>query len=95
MPHYFVRVELHDADDDSYNLLHSEMEDLGFKRELEIVQKKLPDGTYILPNYQDLPARAITRLARQAVEAIEKKASYVAVKFNNKEDISVLSLEDI
>ncbi|MVM32845.1 hypothetical protein GO755_22590 [Spirosoma sp. HMF4905] len=97
MANYFTRVEVHGAKpgDDTYPKLHEEMEKRGFIREFEDQKKKLPDGSYLLVKYDDLPARAINRLALQAVEAIGKKASIISVKFNKSEDFSVYNLETL
>ena len=45
MAHYTTRVELHDADEQDYQMLHEAMEELGFTRTI-----KARDGnTYKLP----------------------------------------------
>ena len=75
MAQFTVRVELHHADQDDYDVLHSAMEDEGFSREIAS-----SEGTrYHLPTAEYNRSSSLTR--QKILDSAESAASKTRKKF--------------
>jgi hypothetical protein len=73
MPKFTVRVELHYADDDDYERLHSAMERVGFSRTItgsDGTEYSLPTAEY---NTDGTDADAVLDLAKRAADSTGKR----------------------
>jgi hypothetical protein len=83
MPRFITRVELHDADYDDYEVLHSAMEAEGFDRTIT----SSDDTTYHLPSAEyycetPLTRREVLAAAKRAAAKTERKFGAVVTQSN-------------
>lgn len=81
MPSFTIRVELHHADDDDYETLHSEMEDRGFRRTIvsdDNTTYHLPTAEYNYSGNVDLDA--VLTKAKSAARATGKSAAVLVTQ---------------
>jgi len=81
MSNFIARVELHSADYDDYELLHTSMQRRGFLRRItsnEGRTSQLPTGTYIMENATISGSDALKRAVTAASETGKESSIIVA-----------------
>jgi hypothetical protein len=83
MAWYLIRVELHDADSDDYDILHQAMKDAGFLTKIDDdngIWYKLPTAEYYISSA--LNVDAIWAKATEVAETAEKSFWLIVLLFN-------------
>lgn len=84
MASFIARVELHAADYDDYEELHSYMQQKGYKRKItgdSGTTSKLPTGTYVMEDASISRSDALQR-AVKAAEGTGKKSAVIVAEWS-------------
>ncbi|HDL6856602.1 TPA: DUF2622 domain-containing protein [Yersinia enterocolitica] len=82
MARFTVRIELHNADSDDYELLHEKMEAKGFKREITAssgTTYHLPNAEYIYESSSDNESDVADK-AKKIADSIKNKSGVLVTK---------------